>query len=138
MSNILVDTGPLVAFLSRSDSHHEAIVAEFRQLLPPFFTCEPVITEAAWLLRRVRHGTHSLLQMLDSGLLVIRFELFSQHKQVSRLMTKYSNIPISLADACLVRMSEQIDAPLLFTLDRDFRVYRRNGRQMIPIIAPGR
>ena len=138
MSNIIVDTGPLVAFLSGSDSQHEATVAEFRQLLPPFFTYEPVITEAAYLLRRIRHGTDSLLQMLDSGLLVIRFQLFSEHKQVGRLMTKYSNIPISLADACLVRMSEQIDEPLVFTLDRDFRVYRRNGRQIIPLIAPER
>lgn len=138
MSNIIVDTGPLVAFLSRTDSQHEVTVAEFRQLFPPFFTCEPVITEAAHLLRRILHGTHPLLQMLDSGLLVIRFQLSSEHKQVRRLLAKYSDIPISLADACLIRMSEQIEDPLVFTLDDDFRVYRRNGRQIIPTIIPGR
>lgn len=136
MSNIIVDTGPLVAFLSRTDAQHAATVAEFRQLLPPLLTCEPVMTEAAHLLRRIRHGTRSLLQMLESGLLVVRFQLHSEQKQVSRLLAKYSDLPISLADACLIRMSEQIEDPLIFTLDRDFQVYRRNGRQIIPTLIP--
>ena len=86
----------------------------------------------------LRIANDSLLQMLDSGLLVIRFQLFSEHKQIRRLMSKYSNVPVSLADACLVRMSEQIEDPLVFTLDRDFGIYRRNGRQMIPLITPER
>lgn len=137
MSNIIVDTGPLVAFLSRTDSQHEATVNEFRMLLPPFFTCEAVITEAAHLLRRAPSGPQSLLQMIDSGLLVLRFQLASEYQNVGLLMAKYSSIAISLADACLIRMSEQLENSAVFTLDRDFRVYRRNRRQMIPTITPG-
>lgn len=137
MSEIIVDTGPLVALLVRTDDHHTWVVDQLRELSPPFLTCEPVLAEVAHLVRRVRHGLARFVDLLMSDLLRVEFDLMVERAAVGRLLRKYADRPMSLADACLVRLAELHDAAV-FTIDTDFGVYRKHGRRAIPLIAPGR
>jgi len=132
----LVDAGPLVAFLARRDEHHEWAIAQFRLLPPPFRTCEAVLAEASFLLRGVADGPTKLLQLLEQGAVAVAFQLQEEVRAVKALMRRYENVPMSLADACLVRMAELHARATVFTVDGDFRVYRKNGRQVIPTLMP--
>ena len=128
----LVDTGPLVALLNRRDKFHDWVKETLKALARPLLTCEPVLTEAAHLTGR----PGVLLEMLDEGSLKLGIDLEEQSDPLRRLVERYSP-RMSLADACLVRMSEMIPRSRVFTLDRaDFSIYRRSGRDVIPLIAP--
>lgn len=133
---VALDTGPLVAFLTRTDSHHAWARDAWSDVAPPMLTTEPVITEALHLLARVRGAQDAVLELISSGVLTIPFVLASEASALRALLTKYRNVPISLADASLVRMSELYPDATVLTLDRDFRIYRRFGRQVIPVFAP--
>lgn len=133
---IIADTGPLVALLLEDDAHHVWAVERVRELPAPFLTCEPVLAETFHLVSRLHNGTRRFFEMLESGLLVVGFDLLADWKPVAKLALKYVNLPMSLADACLVRMSELQKEALVFTLDNHFRIYRKNGRQIIPTIMP--
>lgn len=132
----VVDTGPLVAFLNRGDAHHVWARAQMERLEPPLITCEAVLAEACHLLRRHPEGVPALLEMVDRGLISVAFRLDEHVRRVRELLRRYADVPMSLADACLVRMSEVAPGAQLFSLDGDFRVYRRLGRQSIPLIIP--
>ena len=132
----VVDTGPLVAFLNRGDAHHAWARAQMERLEPPLITCEAVLAEACHHQRRPPEGVPALLEMVDRGLISVAFRLDEHVRRVRELLRRYADVPMSLADACLVRMSEVAPGALLFTLDGDFRVYRRLGRQTIPLIIP--
>jgi predicted nucleic acid-binding protein len=132
---VLLDTGPLVAALSRDDGAHVWAKEQFNSLEGPFLTCEPIISEACHLLRRSRGGPGTVLALLDSGALRIGMDLTSELSAIRKLLEKYRNVPASLADACLVRMSEIYDACLVLTFDSDFHVYRRHGRKVIPVLS---
>ena len=132
----LVDTGPLVAFLNRGDTHHAWARARMEHLEPPLVTCEAVLAEACHLLRRHPEGVPALLEMVDRGLVSVGFRLDEHVRRVRELLRRYADVPMSLADACLVRMSEVASESQVLTLDGDFRVYRRLGRQAIPVILP--
>lgn len=135
-NRIILDTGPLVAFLTKSDFFHEWAVMQFAQLTPPFFTNESVISEACFLLRNTENGAQKIFKLLERDLIQIPFRLEPEIITVLKLLTKYKNIPMSLADACLVRMSEQISGSVICTLDGDFNIYRKDKRKIIPIIIP--
>lgn len=95
-----------------------------------------MLTEASHLLQRDKRATQALLGLLERDVLGIRLGVTEEHSAVRALMRRYADLPMSLADACLVRMTELArDAPVL-TLDGDFRIYRRLGRQSIPLITP--
>lgn len=132
----IVDTGPLVAVLDASDSAHQWTIAQFRRLAPPLLTCEPVLAEAFYLLRTTRKAQEQILVWLERGVLECSFSLPAEAARVRDLWKKYASVPMSLADACLVRMSEQHDGHRLCTLDLDFAVYRRHGREPIPLLTP--
>ena len=136
MTKIVVDTGPIVAFLNSRDSYHDWAQQLFESLEPPLYSCESVISEATFLLGNLRGGSKAVLELLSRKLIVLDFNLSSEHQSVQKLMVKYSNIPMSLADACLVRMSELEKESQIITLDQDFNVYRRLGRQIIPVVMP--
>jgi predicted nucleic acid-binding protein len=136
VSNAIVDTGPLVAFLVEADTHHKWAVEQFRNLPAPLLTCEPVLTETFHLLSRLRGGPVKFFELLASGVLDVELDLLAEREALQKLVVKYSDLPMSLADACLVRMTELIVGPIVFTLDFHFRTYRRNGRQLIPLIIP--
>ncbi|TMA82299.1 MAG: PIN domain-containing protein [Deltaproteobacteria bacterium] len=138
MSEIIVDTGPLVAMLVKSDRHHAWTVDRLRELRPPFLTCEPVLAEVAHLMGRVGHGTDQFIDLLMSNLLRVDLRIMSERAAVSRLLSKYADRPMSLADACLVRLAELNDRASVLTIDGDFAVYRKHGRRVIPLIAPTR
>ena len=138
MSDTLIDTGPLVAMLCKDDRDHAWTVERFRALPPPFLTCEAVIAETCFLIERRGVSGGVILERIENGLLRIALEIEDHCTELKKLMARYASIPMSLADSCLVRMSEIYPDSRVLTLDSDFRVYRRNGRQMIPIIAPER
>ncbi len=133
-TGVLVDTGFLVALLRRDDSHRSWAAAVAQRLPPPWSTCEAVLSEAFHLLGT--RGTPALDALLRRRALVLTFSLADDLESVLRLMRKYTQVPMSLADACLVRMTEAIGDVELVTTDADFRIYRRHGRQAIPCVMP--
>jgi predicted nucleic acid-binding protein len=135
-TKVLVDTGPLVAYLNRKDQWHEWATARWSELFEPMATCESVLSEAAFLLRDAGLSVAPLLGLFDRQTIELEFDLRRQFTDVSRLLRKYGDMPMSLADACLVRMAESAEDCQVFTTDKDFRVYRRHGRGLIPLMAP--
>jgi len=131
---VLVDAGFVVALLSRRDSYHRWAVAQAQRLVPPWKTCEAALSEAFHLLGE--HGTSPLSALLHRGSLVVAFDLGENLESVLNLMQKYADVPASLADASLVRMTETLGDSVILTTDSDFRVYRRHGRQVVPCITP--
>lgn len=136
MNFLIADTGPLVALLNQNESAHAWSVRALTDFDGVLLTCEPVLTEALFLLDRTQAGTDALWNMLNRGLLVISFELKQELPTVQKLRTTYRNVPMSLADACLVRMSELSPGVSLFTLDSDFQIYRKNKNEPISCLAP--
>jgi predicted nucleic acid-binding protein len=130
----LVDTGFLIALLSRRDRHHRWAAVQSSQMSLPWKTCEAVLSEAFFLLGG--RGQASLVALLRRKAVVPAFDLAGNLDRVLALMQKYADIPMSLADACLVRMSEILAHPVIFTTDADFRVYRRHGRQTVSCSTP--
>ncbi|MBI3766943.1 MAG: PIN domain-containing protein [Deltaproteobacteria bacterium] len=132
--SVLVDTGFVVALLSRRDRHHRWAALQAPRHAPPWRTCDAVLSEAFYLLGTA--GDPALAEMLRRGALVPAFDLAAELDPVLVLMRKYASVPMSLADACLVRMSERLADPVLLTTDADFRVYRRHSRQVVPTVMP--
>jgi predicted nucleic acid-binding protein len=136
VSIILADTGALVALLDRREKYHAWAVEQTRTMSPPLVTCEAVLAELCFLLLDVPKGLPSVRDNLACRAWAVDFSIRTEWERVFALMDTYSDQPMSLADACLVRMSEQRPDSKVFTLDRDFQVYRRNRRQGIPVIMP--
>ena len=130
----LVDAGFLVALLSRRDANHPWAATQAAYFPPPWMTCEAVLSEAFHLLGE--RGTQGLSSLLRRDALVVSYRLAEDIDAVLKLLEKYSDVPMSLADACLVRMTETLNDPTLLTMDADFRIYRRHGRQVIPCVLP--
>jgi uncharacterized protein len=132
----VVDTGPLVALLSRGDQYQAWAWEEFERLSPPVFTCEAVLSETQLLVQTRGGDPRAVLEMVQRGMLSVGFELEDQVQRLLELQRAYANVPMSLADSCLVRMTELHDRCRVMTTDSDFRLYRRNRRQLIPLLAP--
>jgi len=135
---VLLDTGPLVAFLNARDHFHSWARLRLAEVDPPALTCEAVIAEACHLLRGTDGGPEAVLGLLDRGVLTIPFRLEDEVEPLRRLLARYRDLPVSLADACLVRLAELEQNPLVLTLDSDFTVYRFRGREPIPALLPDR
>ena len=133
---VLLDTGPLVALLNRRDRYHRWTTEQWADLDPPVLTCEPVLTEACFLLRELSGGSAAVLELVGRGVVKIGYGVEAEVEALGKLMTRYAEVPMSLADACLVRMVEQHPGAAVLTLDRDFRVYRAHGRRVIPAVMP--
>ena len=136
MKNVVVDTGPLVAFLNRRDRFHTWARETLGTIEAPLVTCEAVISEACFLLRSTKGGPDAILDLVTRGIVMVPFRLASELPTVRRLMARYANVPMSLADACLVRMTELDPRAAVLTLDGDFSVYRRHRRNVVPTIMP--
>jgi uncharacterized protein len=135
MKRVLVDTGPLVAILSRDDEYHELCVGELHRMPTPLLSCWPVITEAAWLLRRSPQAVQKLLGSLDSGFLALLPLAGGDGKAIADLMNKYEDLHPQLADAALVYLAGRERIRTVFTLDqRDFSVYRGDRRHAFEIV----
>ena len=123
-----------MALLSSRDAHHEWAVTQASEMPPPWSTCEAVVSEAFHLLGE--RGAPNLGALLRRRVLLITFTLAANVDPVVKLIEKYSNVPMGLADACLVRMTETLAEPIVLTTDEDFRVYRRHSRQVVPCVTP--
>ena len=134
--DILLDTGPLVAFLNRRDEYHTWVSRQWKQVAPPLHTCEAVLSEAHFLLGESRGSGDAVMQLLERGVIDLPFHLEDHVQPVKKLLAKYHSVPMSMADACLVRMSEEHPSSHILTLDSDFNLYRRHGRRVIPTIMP--
>ena len=133
---VLIDSGPIVAVLRRRDQYHAWARAHFESSDQSFATCEAVISESHFLLEATPGGAEALYALLERGIIQVEFSLIGQLAETVRLVRRYRDVPISLADACLVRMAELDERAVVFTTDSDFRLYRRSGRQVIPLITP--
>ncbi len=114
------------------------MIEEWARVRPPFFTCEAVIAEACFLAHRLAsRAQQAVVELVERGVLDLSFRLADESAAVARMMKKYHDLPMSLADACLVRMTEHHPGSVVLTLDCDFRIYRRSGRQPVPVRMPG-
>ena len=136
MSRIIVDTGPLVAYVQEDEQHSDWTRETFDRLEPPFLTCEPVLTEACFLIERGGGNPDDLLDLIERGLIQIRIEIGEEITRLRALMRRYRDLPMSLADACLVRLAERVDSCRVVTFDGHFRIYRRHQRRPIPVLMP--
>lgn len=136
MKQVLADTGPLVAYLDRSSEFHRWTKEQFALLSEPLRSCEAVLTETLFLLKRNGIDPGLALDLVERGIVVCDFQVGREIAAVRKLLAKYRDLPATLADVCLVRMSELAGDCSVLTLDRDFLIYRRHGRRTIPLIAP--
>jgi uncharacterized protein len=137
-ASVVLDAGPLVALLDRNDPHYAWAYGQLDLLTAPLLTCEAVVSESAFLLEGIDPGFRRLMGLFRDDIVRLAFDLDDHLETVAALMAKYHDTPMSLADACLVRMSELHTNCRVFTLDSDFKLYRRHGRQSIPLIYPAR
>ena len=129
----IADTGFLVAFANRDDVHHDWAVGLAARVTEPLLTCEPVLAETAFHLQ----NSAVTLAMVAEGLVTIAFECNDHLPQLAELARRFADRRPDLADLCLIRMSELHPRHSVITVDRaDFRVYRRNKRETIPLIYP--
>jgi predicted nucleic acid-binding protein len=129
----IADTGFLVAFANRADEHHAWAVELAERVTEPLLTCEPVLAETAFHLRSVS----TVLAMVNEGLVRLGFDVDSNLAQLSSLAARYADREPDLADLCVIRMSELHPKHSVITIDKtDFRVFRRNKREAIPLICP--
>ena len=133
---VILDTGPLVTFLAAGLTHHDWVCEQWQRLRPPLVTCEAVLTEAAFLLKREGCETDPLFVLLERGVLRVGLEIEDQLPDLRALMRRYRDRRMSLADACLVRLSELHRESRILTLDEDFHIYRRHGNKVIPVLMP--
>lgn len=134
--SLICDTGPLVAFFNRADQYHSWAREQFDRITQPLLTCEAVVSEVVFLLQDDGLAADPIFEALERRQVVVQFPAREHWPDLKRLMSKYANLPMSLADACLVRMTELAPQSQVLTADRHFRIYRRHGRQIIPLWAP--
>jgi predicted nucleic acid-binding protein len=125
-----------VSFLASGLRHHLWTVEQWKRLRPPLLTCEPVLTEAAFLLTREGRGADAIFELLQRKVIRIALSVEEEQVDLRALMHRYRHRPMSLADACLVRLSEIHKSAEIFTLDSDFGIYRRHGNKVIPVRMP--
>ena len=132
----IADTGPLVAFFDRAENHHRWAAERVEELEAPLLVCEPVLAETMYLLARYSRAQDALFDLLENGALGVAFRIEEHVGALRKLLQKYRDTPMSLADACVVRMAEIHERHAVLTLDSDFSVYRKHGRVPLTLIHP--
>jgi predicted nucleic acid-binding protein len=133
-ASVLVDAGFVVALLVERDTNHAWANLEAVNRPPPWHSCEAAICEVFYLLAASSQSI--FLELLRRGAIMSSFRLAESNEAVLTLMQKYADVPMSFADACLVRMTELLPEPVLLTTDNDFRIYRRHSRRAVPCVLP--
>jgi uncharacterized protein len=136
MTAAIVDTGPLVAFFDRAEQHHRWVAERIEELDAPLLVCEPVLAETMYLLAGHSRARDNLLELTQTGALRVGFRVDEHIAALRKLLQKYRNVPMSLADACIVLMAEAYDRHAVLTLDSDFFVYRKHERVPLALIHP--
>ncbi|MEX0852886.1 MAG: PIN domain-containing protein [Bauldia sp.] len=130
----VVDSGFLVALLSTRDSHNAWAVDQAGRFVTPWHTCEAVLSETFHVLPQ--YAAPTLAGLLERQAVLVSFDLTLNLEAVLAFMRKYADLPIDLADACLVRMTEVLADPIVLTTDMHFRSYRRHSRLVVPCVMP--
>ena len=133
---VLLDAAPLVAFFSKRDANHRWAKEQINRQTASMLTCEAVLSEACFLTERILGNSDVVMEFVQKGAVKIGFNLKDEIGDIRTLMIRYANVPMSLADACLVRMSELYPNSTVLTADSDFNIYRRHTRQIIPVMMP--
>jgi uncharacterized protein len=128
----IADTGFIVAFANRRDRYFRWAHGLAEKVSAPLLTCEAVVAEAAYLLR----DSALVVRLLHTGLIKLDFEMPAHQQELSKLASRYADRSPDLADLCLIRMSELNSKLPVFTVDEDFLMYRRNGKERIPVLMP--
>lgn len=136
MKQIILDTGPLVALIDATDTHHKWASDQLRTLDDPLLTCDAVFSETCFLLRAHPTALRHLQAFLDEGIIVSDFKSHPHALHLFGLMETYQNLPMSFADACLVCLVENYPGSTVFTTDSHFIIYRQQRRRVIPLLAP--
>jgi uncharacterized protein len=131
---VLLDTGVIVALLDRSERQHTACAKIVQEIEPPLITCEAVITESCYLLRKLRGAPAAILENVAAGIFQISYQLSADVVGIRQYLRKYQEREIDLADACLMRMADQFGTGDILTLDKDFAVYRWGKNRMFRIL----
>ena len=134
MNSILLDTGVIVALLDRSERYHSQCVEVLSDLTGALVTCEAAIAEACYLLRDLRTAPEAVVSNVGSGVFQIPIRLADQAASVEKLLRKYRDVPMGLADACLVDLADRLDTGRVLTLDRDFEIYRWRARRKFELM----
>jgi predicted nucleic acid-binding protein len=129
----ILDAGPLIAAINRQDRHHLWARATLERIGPPFHSCPEAMAEAAAMTGQPA----AIVEMIQANEIILAFDLSAQAASVLSLLKKYADSGMDLADACIVRMSELTRDCRVITVDRaGFAIYRRNGRELIPVVVP--
>ena len=124
MKPILLDTSVIVALLDRSERFHDACAQAVRELEAPLITCEAVIAESCYLLRNLAGAPETVIENITAGIFHIPFQLSRDTSGINKVLRKYRDRKVDLADACLVRLADQFATGDILTLDSDFEIYR--------------
>jgi uncharacterized protein len=135
MKQAIVDTGVIVALLNKNDNYHQWAISQWKQVQAPAITCEAVISESCFLLKAT-YLQEVLMSMIEAGAIKTQFQLEDNVAKIKELMLRYGSVPMSFADACLVRMAEENPEFAILTIDSDFTIYRKNRNEVITIIIP--
>jgi len=134
MNAILLDTGVIVALLDRSEHYHSQCVEVLSELAGSLVTCEACVAEAGYLLRDMRGAPEAVMSNVANGLFHIPVRLVDQALTVEKLLKKYRDVPMDLADACLVDLADRLGTGRILTLDQDFQVYRWRVRRKFELL----
>jgi len=135
MNAVLLDTGVIVALLDRSERHHSRCVDVLGELTGTLVTCEAVIAEACYLLRAIRGAPEGVVANVATGVFQTPVRLADQAVSVEKLLKKYGDVPMDLADACLVDLADRVGTGRILTLDQDFDVYRWRARRKFDLLV---
>lgn len=133
---VLLDAGPLVALADRHDAAHGWAVLQLRRLRDPLQCCGAVLAEAGFVLRHAPLALGRIRAEIEHGNIVPVPESPILWQRCFALMERYANVPMSFADACLVALAETMPGARIFTLDRDFLIYRQENGQPLALVAP--
>jgi len=132
---ILIDTGPIVAWLDENDQHHQACKQYSENLPEVLYTCWPVITEACYLLRRRPEFVNKLLEMVHGGYYELLDIPIDEITEVGGLLAKFNDQQIDLADACLVHLADREGISTVFTVDqRHFQLFRTDSGEPLQLL----
>jgi len=132
---ILLDTGVIVALLDRNERYHAQCVEIVADIDGPLVTCESVVAEACYLLRRTHGAPEAIIKNVANGVFQTPVHLADRAEPIGALLKKYRNVPMDLADACLVDLAELIDTGQILTLDSDFEIYRWRSRRKFELLV---
>ena len=133
-SQIIIDTGPLLALLNRNDKHHSWVIAQLKPCTEPMLTCESVLSETVFLLKRQSLSTTAIITLLERSELQIPRPL-DYTGRTAKLLKKYADLPTSIADVGLIELSEHFPRLPVLSFDTDFNIYRRADRTQIPLLS---